>query len=39
MKSILFVAATLLATAILVAAGLGEGGQGPRIGWFEVSQR
>jgi hypothetical protein len=39
MKSILFVAATLLATAILVAAGLGEGGQGPRTGGLDVSQR
>jgi hypothetical protein len=35
----MFIAATLFATLILVAAGLGEPDQGPRIGWFEVSPR
>jgi hypothetical protein len=38
MKPLMFVTATLLAILILVAAGLGEREQGPRIGWFEVSQ-
>ena len=34
----LFVAATLLATALLVLAGLSERSPGPQVGWFETSQ-
>jgi len=39
MKTFMFIAATLLATLILVAAGLGEADQGPSVGWAGVSQR
>jgi hypothetical protein len=39
LKVIGFVAATLLATVVLIAAGLGgEDGPGLRIGWFGVSE-
>jgi hypothetical protein len=38
LKAVAFVAATMLATTILVVSGLGDDGQGPRVGWFEVSQ-
>jgi hypothetical protein len=38
MKALMFIVATLFVTLILVAAGLGESDQAPRIGWFEVSQ-
>ena len=39
MKTLMFIAATFLATLILVAAGLGEVDQGPRVGWLGVSQQ
>lgn len=40
MKTLMFIAATFLATLILVAAGWGEAAdQAPRVGWFGVSQQ
>ncbi|SEB25672.1 hypothetical protein SAMN05444680_12660 [Variovorax sp. YR216] len=39
MKAFIFIAATFIATLILVAAGLEEAPQGPRVGWFGVSQQ
>lgn len=39
LKVLAFIAATLLATGLLVAAGLGDGDPGPRMGWFDVSSR
>lgn len=35
----MFIAATFLATLILVAAGWDEAAQGLRVGWFGVSEQ
>lgn len=38
LKAVGFALATLLATVVLVAAGLGDDKEGVRVGWFDVSQ-
>lgn len=38
LRAVGFVLATLLATVVLVAAGLGDDNDALHVGWFEVSQ-